>query len=100
MNNNSIITLATDNNNNKIIVSTKETNDTNTYKGNIVLTQYASSHTDKYTLLHILLFIFQFLEWNKEMLSSKDESHRPSYFFCKKICVPCSQLEQNRIIKS
>lgn len=58
MNNKSIITLATDSNSNKIIVSTKETNDANMYKGNIVLTQYTDSHTEKYTLLPMLLFIF------------------------------------------
>lgn len=58
MNNKSIITLATDSNNNKIIVSTKETNDANMYKGNIVLTQYTGSHTDKYALVHMLLLIF------------------------------------------
>jgi len=58
MNNKSIITLATDNNNNKIIVSTEETNGANMYKGNIALTQCTGSHTDKYTLLHTLLIIF------------------------------------------
>lgn len=67
MNNKSIITPATDSKNNKIIVSTKETNDANTYKGNIVLTRYTGSlikqiYSSTYTTFYFLIFLSETVE--------------------------------------